>query len=201
MNPAIKKDYAESIYKEKALLIKSEPFDLRSGKKSHIYLNHREMLTKGKYLDLFSQWYFELITTHVKEFKLGCIDEVVSSLLAGAMAQKYQKDVVFTFTNPLWFGTKKDLYGEPFGDIVLIDDVTSSGSTLIEAAKKIRKRGGTVKYAVVAAVRDDRPKQTLAKVGIKLLYLITYKELVSLLERSLTFDEKQLIESEYNLTK
>lgn len=200
MNPTIKKAYAEAIYKEKALLIKSEPFDLRSGKKSHVYLNHREMLTKGKYLDLFSDWYFELITRHTKEFKLGCIDEVVSSLLTGAMAQKHQKDVVFTFTNPLWFGTKDDLYGEPAGEIVLIDDVTSSGGTLIEAAKKIRKRGGSVNYALVAAVRDDTPRKALAKVKIKLLYIATYKELVNLLMDALTTEERNLIESEKGLT-
>lgn len=199
MNTSDLKTYAELIYKEKALLIKEEPFDLRSGQKSHLYLNHRDMITKGKYLKIFAKWYVQEINKHIKDCKIGCIDEVVSSLLAGAIAAETKKDVVFTFTNPLWFGTKDDLYGDLNGNIVLVDDVTSSGGTLIEAANKIRARGGNVEYAMVAAVRDETPIKKLAEAKIKLLYLATYKEVIEALKPKLSTNEVTLLNKEYEL--
>lgn len=48
----LKSQYIAGIYQTKALLIKEQPFTLQSGKKSHVYLNHRDFLSTHAYLTL-----------------------------------------------------------------------------------------------------------------------------------------------------
>jgi orotate phosphoribosyltransferase len=188
--------YVEGIYETKALLIREQPFTLQSGRQSHIYLNHRNFLAKSKYLTLVAKIYLQLIEEHLQDYKLAVVDSVMSPIIAGAMSTLSNKDLTIIKSSKMEHGTKEDIYGECTGEIVIIDDMTSTGGTIVEAAQKIRKAGATVNYAVVSACRDQSAKENVAKTNITLLSIASFDEILSLLELELSKKEKELVKLE-----
>src|SRR5579872_6278137 len=193
----LKQLYVEGIYETKALLIREQPFTLQSGQQSHIYLNHRNFLAKSKYLQLVAKIYLQLIDNVLKDYKLAVVDSVMSPIIVGAMCTLSNKDLTIVKSAKLEHGTKEDIYGECSGEIVIIDDMTSTGGTIIEAARKIRNAGGTVNHAANSACRDKSPADNLANEKITLLYIANFDEIISSLVSYLSEKEKELVKLEY----
>jgi orotate phosphoribosyltransferase len=193
----LKRFYVEGVYETKALLIREQPFTLQSGRQSHIYLNHRNFLAKSDHLTLVANIYLQLIDQVLKDYKLAVVDSVMSPIIVGAMCTLSGKDLTIIKSAKLEHGTKEDIYGECTGEIVIIDDMTSTGGTIAEAAGKIRNAGGVVNYAVVSACRDQSAKQNLAKERITLLSIAGFDEILCALQFQLTAQEKELVKLEY----
>jgi len=193
----LKQLYINGVYKSKALLVREEPFTLQSGRKSHIYLNHRNFLAQSEYLILVAKIYWKLIQEVIQEYKLGVVDSVMSPIIVGALSGLASKNLVVIKSAKLEHGTKEDIYGDCSGEIVIIDDMTSTGGMIIEAAQKIRKSGGSINYAIVSACRDQTAKDNLAKENIKLLSIATFDEIIAGLRSQLTNKEKELITKEH----
>ncbi len=194
----LKQQYIEAIYKTKALMIKEEQFDLKSGGKSHIYLNHRNFLSNHKYLELIAKIYLKLLEDKVKDYKLCVLDSVMSPIISSVMSVLNKKDIVVVKDKKLEHGTKQDIYGEITGEVVIIDDMTSTAGMVIRAAKKIREKGGIVRYAIVSACRDETAKENLRKEGIELLNIASFKEIIDMLKPHLSDKEKEIVQKEYN---
>lgn len=192
----LKKQYIESIYKEKAFLIKEKPFKLHHGGESHLYLNHREFLSKYKYLDLLTNIYIELIPKDLKDFKLGALDSQMSPVLCGLISAKIKKDIVIVKENKTEHGLEQKIYGDPSGEIVLIDDMTSTGTMPINAAKELRNKGASVNYLIVSACRDLSAVENTAKENIKTLYVAKFEEILKTLWDKLSEAEKNIIQKE-----
>jgi len=195
----LKQLYVEGVYETKALLIRDQPFTLQSGRQSHIYLNHRNFLSKNQYLVLVAKIYLQLIDQVLQDYKLAVVDSVMSPIITGAMCTLSGKDLTIIKSAKLEHGTKEDIYGECTGEIVIIDDMTSTGGTIVEAAQKIRKAGGTVNYAVVSACRDKSATENLTKENITLLSIASFDEIISLLESHLNKQEKELVKLEHKI--
>ncbi len=196
----LKQLYINGVYETKALLIREEPFTLQSGRQSHIYLNHRNFLAKDEYLVLVARIYMQLIEEVVPDCKLAVVDSVMSPIIVGAMCALANKDLVVIKSAKLEHGTKEDIYGDCSGEIVIIDDMTSTGGTIIESTHKIRKAGGSINYAVVSACRDRTANDNLAKENIKLLSIASFDEVISGLGSQLTGKEKELVKKEHALS-
>ena len=91
---SLKSQYFDGIWQTKAFLVRQESFTLQSGKKSHLYLNHRNFLSSEKYLTLVANIYHELIKNVVDDFQFGAIDSVTSPVIVGAMSALYNKNYV-----------------------------------------------------------------------------------------------------------
>lgn len=193
---SLKSQYFDGIYQTKAFLIKEEPFTLQSGKKSHLYLNHRTFLSQNKYLKLVATIYYELAAQLKYEFQLGAVDSVTSPIIVGAMCGMFSKNYVVVKSEPLKHGTQEYIYGNINQPIILIDDMTSTGGTLIDAAEKIRLKGGSVKHAIISAYRDVTAINNLKSHGIELMCIASFAEISSYLSRSLTVNEKTLVHNE-----
>ncbi len=190
----LKTDYINGIYQTKALLIKEQAFTLQSGKKSHLYLNHRDFLSQHVYLTLIANIYHLLAAEIENNYVLGVVDSVMSPIIVGAMSTLYQRDYVVVKKAPLTHGTQADIYGAVKNPVLLIDDMTSTGGTLIEAADKIRMAGGSVDYAIISAYRDLTAIENLAKHQIKLLSIASFDEIIAQLHDTLTPAEKALVQ-------
>lgn len=81
--------------------------------------------------------------------------------------------------------------------MVLIDDMTSTGSTILEAAPPLRNRGGRIRYAVVSACRDETAQVNLAREEIQLLSIATFKEIITALRPKLNSREKEWVSKEF----
>ncbi len=192
----LKQQYVEGVYQTKALLIREQPFTLQSGQESHIYLNHRNFLANSKYLTLIAKLYLHLIEEKIKDYKLAVVDSVMSPIIVGAMCTLSGRDLTIVKANKLEHGTKEDIYGLCQGEIVIIDDMTSTGSTIVQAAQKVRQAGGLVNYAVVSAARDETAKRNLANERITLLAVASFDEIITSLTPQLNEQEKELIKLE-----
>ncbi len=189
----LKKDYVSGVYKTKSLLIREQAFDLKSGGKSHIYLNHNNFLIYSKYLSIVADLYALSIPAHVNTYSLGAVDSIMSPVIVGAIATRTQRDFVIIKSQKFEHGVKDDIFGDPKGEVILIDDMTSTGGTILEAALKIREKGGTVSYALVSAARDNKAKENLSKEGINLISLFTFDEILTLLNSQLTEQEHKIV--------
>ncbi len=191
----LKSQYIEGIYQSKALLIKDEPFTLQSGKRSHVYLNHRNFLAHHAYLSLVANLNRELSKSIPGHYQLGAVDSIMSPMIVGAMSVMFNLDYVIIKKTPLTHGTREFIFGKIEHDILLIDDMTSTGDTLLDAAEKIREKGGTVSYAIISAYRDDTAIQNLKKQNIQPLTIASFDEIIEHLQPVLTTKEQTVIAS------
>jgi orotate phosphoribosyltransferase len=194
---AMKHEYIEAVYKTEALMIKEEPFDLHSGGRSHIYLNHRIFLSRYNYIELIARIYLRLLAPVVKHYRLCAVDSVMSPILVGAMSVLDKKDIVVVKSKKSEHGVKEDIYGRIAGEVVVVDDMSSTGDTLLEAARKIREKGGLVRYAVVSACRDQRAHENLSKEKLELLSITSFKEIIDYLRPHLNPRENELAREEF----
>jgi len=193
----LKLKYINGIYETKAFLIKEKAFTLKSGKESHLYLNHRGFLSHHNYLSLIANIYGLLAEATKTNYQLGVVDSIMSPIIVGAMSHSLKKDFVVVKKTHLTHGTKDIIYGEINGEIILVDDMTSTGGTIIEAANTLRSVGGTVNHAIVSAVRNDTAETNLAKHQIKLWSIASFEEVITELGNSLTQEEKKIIALEH----
>jgi orotate phosphoribosyltransferase len=193
----LRNQYIEAIYEAKALMISEIPLTLASRGKSHVYVNHRNFLPHHQHLELIARIYLKLLEPHVQEYKLGVVDSTMSPILAGAMSALDKRDIVLIKIKKTEHGTKEETFGDISGEVVLVDDMTSTGSTLLEAAPPLRNRGGCIRYAVVSACRDETAQVNLAKEGIQLLRIADFREIITLLQPKLNAREKELVLKEF----
>jgi orotate phosphoribosyltransferase len=189
----LKEQYIHALYKEVALLIKEKKFTLHHGGESHIFINHSIFLTAYKNLNLLSNIYTELLPKNLKDYRLGVVDSNMSPIIVGLLSMKLEKDIVITKEKKKEHGIESKIYGKPEGEVVLIDDVTSTGSILINAANALREEGATVNYDIVSACRDMSAIENLQKVGIQTYYVATYEEVIKTLWDTISEKEKELI--------
>lgn len=191
----LKIQYIEGVYQTKALLIREQAFTLQSGKRSHIYLNHRNFLANNRYLSLVATIYHELAKTLVGEYILGAVDSVMSPVLVGAMSTMFQRDYVVVQKKPMTHGTQEFIYGTINKEVLLIDDMTSTGDTLIDAAQKIRAQGGCVKYAIISAHREETALKNLRNQQITALSIAGFEEIIDKLFPALTSTEQTIVQN------
>ncbi len=82
----------------------------------------------------------------------------------------------------------------PGDSVLLVDDLITSGTTLLEAVDAIKSEGGVVKHALVLIDRQEGGEETLEKEGIKLHSLIKMYEVAQTLYDIEAIDKQQLKE-------
>ena len=193
----LKKSYIRAIYREKAFLISEERKKLHHGGESHLYLNHNTFLSKYKNLKLLTNIYSQLILSKSSdEYTLGAVDSVMSPIFCGLLASQLRKDIVVVKEKKLEHGLENKVYGTAKGKIILIDDVTSTGTILVNAANALRAGGAEINHAIVSACRDMSAVNNLEKAGLKVSYVATYEEIIQALWPELTQAEKDIVTEE-----
>lgn len=196
MTPVLKKHYIDAIYAQKAFLIRDELFTLHRGGTSHLFLSHSHFLSQYKNLKLLSELYASMIPSDVSDYSLAAVDSVMSPVVTGMLSLKLEKDVVVIKEKKLEHGLENQLYGKPQKEVILIDDVTSTGTILINAAELLRKDNVVVRYAILSACRDLQAIEKLKEAHITCLFIATYEEIITTLWPQLTESEKNCVRDE-----
>ena len=63
-------------------------------------------------------------------------------------------------------------------DVLVVDDISTTGESILRAVETIREHGGRVKYAFVLLDRDQGASENLADRQIELVRLATIEPLV-----------------------
>ena len=169
------KDYLIELLKENEVFLEGD-FTLSSGKKSNYYINMKKAITEPKILSTISKLISEKVAN-------DDIDKVAGPALGAvpiATAVSLQSDLPLLMIRKekKGYGTSKLIEGELVeGDsVIVVEDVSTKGGSLLKAIKAIQDNGGNVKRAFVVVDRQEGAIEEFKKEGIELEPLITVNE-------------------------
>lgn len=157
-------------------VVKYGKFTLSSGRESSYYVDMKRAITDPTILNKIA----ELITEKIADEKidklagpaLGAIPIVTAvsleSTIPMLMIRKSKKD----------YGTSELIEGDLNEDdlVVVVEDVTTTGNSLIKAIQAVSANGGLVKRAFVVVDREEGAIENLKNEGIELEPLVTVKD-------------------------
>lgn len=192
----VKRKIARKLYEVGG--IKFGEFTLTSGKTSPYYVDLRIV---PSYPELFDEVAETCTATVEKIGRKGKIAGIPTGglPLATLVSHKLELPLLYVRKRKKSHGRKKGVEGEfEGGNIVLIDDVATTGGSIMEGAETVRGKGGTVKDAVVILDREEGAEEALEEKGINLHSCFRISELIDYLrEDSILDDEKYSLVKEY----
>ncbi len=168
-------------------------FTLTSGLKSPYYIDLRVIPSYPEDFDKICSMYVEVISNEV-----GDVDRVAGVPTAGI---PFATLVAYKLSKPLIYVRKEVERGHGRGRlvegvlrdgdrVVLVDDVATTGGSLILTARSVRNAGGIVAGAVVLIDREQGASENLSREGIRLYSLIKMSEAAEILLRRGLISEK-----------
>lgn len=159
--------------------IKFGDFTLASGKKSRYYVDIKKASTNPVLLKLIACRISEKMKLHsinadyIGGVALGGVPIAVSvSLETGIpllMIRKEAKE----------YGTKGQIVGNviPGTDVVLVEDVTTTGGSVIKAIQALREEGLIIHHIITVVDREEGALTSLASLDVELIPLVRMSEL------------------------
>lgn len=148
-------------------------FTLTSGRKSDYYVDIKDAVTDPDILQAIGQLFAGMVVERViAGMELGAVPLLVSTSLAAKIRyiiiRKERKH-----------GTGKLNIGEvtPNESVDIIEDVVTTGNSVLKSANFIREMGGVVRRAFCVVDREEGGKDLLRENGIALTSMFTISEI------------------------
>lgn len=158
-------------------IVKQGNFTLRSGAQSSLYVDMRRIFGN---IDLLKQ----IATCTLKQLSPDSYDAICgvpygAVPLATSIALLGNKPLIMMRKEVKKYGTQQRIEGvwHPGDRIILIEDVMTTGQSVLEAAKALQEEGLVVHAIVVIVDREQGGGQLLASHGYQLYALTTIHEL------------------------
>ena len=153
-------------------IIKFGDFTLASGKKSSYYVDLRLV---PSYPIEFRKMVKYLENKIGQDIGLDNFDSIVSVptgglVIASALAIETVKPLIYVRSKPKDYGTSKLVEGEIYDSmkVVMIDDVATTGGSVVNAIKSLKEVNITVKDAYVIVNRIEGADEALLELGVKM---------------------------------
>ncbi len=182
------KEFATFLHEKGA--IKFGDFTLASGKKSSYYIDLRLV---PSFPHQFRKMVKHLQNDIIENIGLENFDSLVSVptgglVIASALAIETVKPLIYVRSKPKDYGTSKLIEGSISKDmkVLMIDDVATSGGSVVNAIKDLKQEGVTITDAYVIVNRMEGASQALELEGVKMHQLTDIMEITkSLYEENL----------------
>jgi len=194
----LKNKFISGLVEENAFFVRKEPFNLHSGGHSHIFVNPMSYMIKPKNLKFLTEILAQIIKSlGLTDYKLAAGPSVGGYALTTALALKLNKEFLCT-TETEHEALKTYVHGNMKKDdnIILIDDVVTTGKTFIEIAEWFRKIGARVNHAIVPVISHLSCLKYMKENGIECHYFVSVREMMDALWDRFSEEEKKLIEDE-----
>jgi len=176
--------------------IKFGTFTLASGKLSPYYIDLRLLPSYPEAFRKILGFYVALAKTDIG---LKNFDRIAGIPTAGipfsaVLAFNLEKPFLYVRKEIKTHGRERRVEGllMPGDRILLVDDLITTGTSLLGAADAVTAEGAVVKNVLVLIDREEGGKQALSKLGIKLHYLLKISEAAKTLYEVGAIDQEQL---------
>ncbi|MEW6070896.1 MAG: orotate phosphoribosyltransferase [Candidatus Thermoplasmatota archaeon] len=158
-------------------VIKFGKFKLTSGKESNYYIDIKVASLQPKILSKIAEELASKLTG--EEEKIACI-ELGAVPIATAVALRTEIPFVILRKELREHGTGKRIEGEvKEGErVVVIEDVATTGNSILKVVNAVRERGAVVERAIVVVDREEGAESLLKENNVKLISLVKVSELL-----------------------
>ncbi len=154
-------------------------FTLRSGRTSSYYLDKYLFSTQPEVLAGLGRLFAEAVArlprpvARLAGAELGGVPLVCAASLATGLP------CLFIRNERKGYGTARQLEGrlEPGEEVVLVEDIATTGGQVLEAAKVIAENGGRVVRIIAAIDREEGARENIEAAGYPFEALFTVTEL------------------------
>ena len=174
-------------------------FTLASGRLSSYYVDLRTVPSfPGAYSAVIDA-FLALIRHAINEKSFEAIAGVPTAglTMSSPVALKLLKPMIYVRKEEKQHGTQKKIEGmiKPGWKVLVIDDLITTGGSLLSAIESIRTEGGEVKDVAVLIDRLEGGKANLRKAGVKLHAVTDILEIADILysEQMINDDEMRAI--------
>lgn len=172
--------------------IKFGEFTLKSGLKSPIYIDLRQIITYPKLLEQIGQAYLPILRN--LHFERLAALPYAAIPIATAISLQGNYPMIYPRKEAKAYGTKAEIEGEyRRGEtVVVIDDLATTGGSKFEAIDKLTSAGLTVQDVVVLVDRQSGAREALAQAGYTLHGVLTISEMLDHWEKAGKVDRDKI---------
>jgi orotate phosphoribosyltransferase len=193
------KEFATFLHKKG--IIKFGDFTLASGKKSSYYVDLRLV---PSYPIEFRKMVKYLENEITQDIGLDNFDSIVSVptgglVIASALAIETVKPLIYVRSKPKDYGTSKSVEGEIHDgmNVVMIDDVATTGGSVVNAIKSLKEVNISIKDAYVIVNRMEGADEALLELDVKMHSVLNILQITeALYEQNLV--DKNILEKVKN---
>lgn len=198
-------DSAEILIKTKSVLFNAaEPFTLKSGKKSPVYIDCRRLISfvaERKALMDYGAWLLRQ-DADVKTIDLVAGGETAGIPYGAFIAERLEKPMIYVRKEPKGYGRMAQIEGvlpekNSNGEaprVLLVEDLQTDGGSKAVFVNALRTAGATVEHAFVVFHYGifAKSEQNMAELGITLHALTTWWEVLEAAKKGGYFDRATL---------
>jgi len=177
-------------------IIKFGDFTLASGKKSSYYVDLRLV---PSYPIEFRKMVKYLENQIVQDVGLDNFESIVSVptgglVIASALAIETVKPLIYVRSKPKDYGTSKSVEGKIHDGmkVIMIDDVATTGGSVVNAIKSLKEVNISVKDAYVIVNRMEGADKALLDLGVKIHSILNILQITEALFEQKLVDEAVL---------
>ncbi len=159
--------------------VKFGDFNLTNSK-SQYYIDVKKVITKPRMLDLICDHMVDVIDAMYEDIDhIACV-ELGAVPIATVLSIKTKLDLIIIRKSQKDYGMKGRIIGDfAKGNVaLLVEDVTTTGMTVVSGIKYLRSEGVVVKNVISVVDRDEGAKEAINKEGVELCALIGVKKLL-----------------------
>lgn len=173
-------------------IIKFGRFTLKSGIESPFYVDLRPLASDPKILKKLANYLLEMLP--LDNFDIICGVPYAALPMATAMSLQSYIPLIIKRKEAKSYGTKKLIEGiyEKGQNCLLVEDVITSGKSLIETIDEVENEGIKVSDIVVVLDREQGGKEKLEAKGYKVHSLFNISEVVEILREVNYIDEDEV---------
>lgn len=155
-------------------------FTLASGKKSRYYIDIKKASTNPDVLKCIAIEMKEKIQQKsIHGDFIGCV-ALGGVPIAVAVSLETSMPLVIVRKETKDYGTKGQIIGDPKpgSSVILVEDVTTTGGSVIKAITILKEKGLEVRFVLVVVDREEGASENLKKIMVELIPLIRISDLL-----------------------